>query len=146
MKTSVLMAGVTECSDIMLRSDDPGMVDFRKTIRIQTAIHQITSDGRNFCQFLPRRRFKTPDSTQRLICMRPNCKNAWSIFRRRKRRWPKHRATVRDRAINSRRSSAPAPARSRYVQFVDGAAQHFCPRVAIATLKGRVDIDKPALS
>ena len=31
MKTSVLMAGVAECSDIMLRSDDPGMVDFRKT-------------------------------------------------------------------------------------------------------------------
>lgn len=25
------MAGVAECSDIMLRSDDPGMVDFRKT-------------------------------------------------------------------------------------------------------------------
>ena len=34
MKTSVLMAGVAECSDIMLRSDDPGMVDFcRKTQR-----------------------------------------------------------------------------------------------------------------
>jgi hypothetical protein len=33
-----------------------------------------------------------------------------------------------------------------HVQFVDGAAQHFCPRVAIATLKSRVDIDKPALS
>jgi dienelactone hydrolase len=31
MKTSVLMAGVAECSDIMLRSDDPGLVDFRKT-------------------------------------------------------------------------------------------------------------------
>lgn len=31
MKTSVLMAGVAECSDIMLRSNDPGMVDFRKT-------------------------------------------------------------------------------------------------------------------
>lgn len=31
MKTSVLMAGVAECSDIMLHSDDPGMVDFRKT-------------------------------------------------------------------------------------------------------------------
>jgi pimeloyl-ACP methyl ester carboxylesterase len=31
MKASVLMAGVAECSDIMLRSDDPGMVDFRKT-------------------------------------------------------------------------------------------------------------------
>lgn len=31
MKTSVLMAGVAECSDIMLRSHDPGMVDFRKT-------------------------------------------------------------------------------------------------------------------
>jgi pimeloyl-ACP methyl ester carboxylesterase len=31
MKSSVLMAGVAECSDIMLRSDDPGMVDFRKT-------------------------------------------------------------------------------------------------------------------
>ena len=31
MKTSVLMAGVAECSDIMLRSDDPGMVDFRRT-------------------------------------------------------------------------------------------------------------------
>jgi hypothetical protein len=31
MKTSVLMAGVAECSDIMLRSNDPGLVDFRKT-------------------------------------------------------------------------------------------------------------------
>ena len=31
MKTSVLMAGVAECNDIMLRSNDPGLVDFRKT-------------------------------------------------------------------------------------------------------------------
>jgi cephalosporin-C deacetylase-like acetyl esterase len=31
MKTSVLMAGVAECIDIMLHSDDPDMVDFRKT-------------------------------------------------------------------------------------------------------------------
>ena len=31
MKTAVLMAGVAECSDIMLRSNDPGIVDFRKT-------------------------------------------------------------------------------------------------------------------
>jgi len=31
MKTSVLMAGVADCIDIMLHSDDPGMVDFRKT-------------------------------------------------------------------------------------------------------------------
>ena len=31
MKTSVLMAGVAEMADILLRSDDPGMVDFRKT-------------------------------------------------------------------------------------------------------------------
>ena len=30
-KTSVLMVGVAECSDILLRSDDPGLVDFRKT-------------------------------------------------------------------------------------------------------------------
>jgi len=30
MKTSVLMAGVAEMADILLRSDDPGMVDFRK--------------------------------------------------------------------------------------------------------------------
>ena len=30
MKTSVLMAGVAELADILLRSDDPGMVDFRK--------------------------------------------------------------------------------------------------------------------
>ena len=31
MKTSVLMAGVAEMADILLRSDDPGMVDFRKS-------------------------------------------------------------------------------------------------------------------
>jgi len=31
MKTSILMAGVAETADIMLYSDDPGMVDFRKT-------------------------------------------------------------------------------------------------------------------
>lgn len=31
MKTSVLMAGVAEMADILLRSDDPGMVDFCKT-------------------------------------------------------------------------------------------------------------------
>jgi dienelactone hydrolase len=31
MKTSVLMAGVAEMGDILLRSDDPGMVDFRKS-------------------------------------------------------------------------------------------------------------------
>lgn len=31
MKTSVLMAGVAECSDIMLLSNDPGMVDFRES-------------------------------------------------------------------------------------------------------------------
>ncbi|HZR58550.1 MAG TPA: hypothetical protein VFA74_16900 [Terriglobales bacterium] len=31
MKTSVLMAGVAETADILLRSDEPGMVDFRKT-------------------------------------------------------------------------------------------------------------------
>ena len=31
IKTSVLMAGVAEMADILLRSDDPGMVDFRKT-------------------------------------------------------------------------------------------------------------------
>ena len=31
MKTSVLMAGVAETADIMVRSNDPGMVDFRKT-------------------------------------------------------------------------------------------------------------------
>ena len=31
LKTSVLMAGVAEMADILLRSDDPGMVDFRKT-------------------------------------------------------------------------------------------------------------------
>ena len=31
MKTSILMAGVAEMADILLRSDDPGMVDFRKT-------------------------------------------------------------------------------------------------------------------
>lgn len=31
MKTSVLIAGVAECNDIMLRSNDPGMVDFRQT-------------------------------------------------------------------------------------------------------------------
>jgi dienelactone hydrolase len=30
MKTSVLMAGVAEMGDILLRSDDPGMIDFRK--------------------------------------------------------------------------------------------------------------------
>jgi dienelactone hydrolase len=30
MKTSVLMAGVAEMADILLRSNDPGMVDFRK--------------------------------------------------------------------------------------------------------------------
>jgi cephalosporin-C deacetylase-like acetyl esterase len=30
-KTSVLMAGVAEMADILLRSHDPGMVDFRKT-------------------------------------------------------------------------------------------------------------------
>src|SRR6202140_296811 len=30
MKTSILMAGVAEMADILLRSDDPGMVDFRK--------------------------------------------------------------------------------------------------------------------
>src|SRR6202051_2841689 len=30
MKTSVLMAGVAEMADTLLRSDDPGMVDFRK--------------------------------------------------------------------------------------------------------------------
>jgi hypothetical protein len=31
MKTSILMAGVAEMADILLRSDDPGMVDFRKS-------------------------------------------------------------------------------------------------------------------
>ena len=31
MKTSVLMAGVAEIGDILLRGDDPGMVDFRKS-------------------------------------------------------------------------------------------------------------------
>jgi dienelactone hydrolase len=31
MKVSILMAGVAEMADILLRSDDPGMVDFRKT-------------------------------------------------------------------------------------------------------------------
>jgi dienelactone hydrolase len=31
MKTSVLMAGVAEIDDILLRSNDPGIVDFRKT-------------------------------------------------------------------------------------------------------------------
>lgn len=31
MKTSVLMAGVAEISDILLRSDEPGIVDLRKT-------------------------------------------------------------------------------------------------------------------
>ncbi len=31
MKTSVLMAGVAEMADILLRSDDPGMIDFRKS-------------------------------------------------------------------------------------------------------------------
>jgi dienelactone hydrolase len=31
MKTSILMAGVAEMADILLRSDDPGMVDFRRT-------------------------------------------------------------------------------------------------------------------
>jgi dienelactone hydrolase len=31
MKTSVLMAGVAECGDIVLRSHDPGIVDFRKS-------------------------------------------------------------------------------------------------------------------
>lgn len=31
MKTSVLMAGVAECSDIMLRSNDPDIVDFRNS-------------------------------------------------------------------------------------------------------------------
>ncbi len=31
MKTSVLMAGVAEMADILLGSDDPGMVDFRKS-------------------------------------------------------------------------------------------------------------------
>jgi len=46
MKTSVLMAGVAECNDIMLGSDDPGMVNFRKN---QTAGRlekycQVTSD------------------------------------------------------------------------------------------------------
>jgi len=30
MKTSVLMAGVADMADILLRSDDPGMVDFRR--------------------------------------------------------------------------------------------------------------------
>src|SRR5579864_1938376 len=33
-----------------------------------------------------------------------------------------------------------------HVQFVDGTAQYFCPRVAIATLKRCIDIDKPTLS
>jgi len=31
MRTSILMAGVAEMADILVRSDDPGMVDFRKT-------------------------------------------------------------------------------------------------------------------
>jgi hypothetical protein len=31
MKTPVLMAGVAEMADILLLSNDPGMVDFRKT-------------------------------------------------------------------------------------------------------------------
>ena len=31
MKTCVLMAGVAEMGDILLRSDDPGMIDFRKS-------------------------------------------------------------------------------------------------------------------
>ena len=31
MKTSVLMAGVAEIGDILLRVDEPGMVDFRKS-------------------------------------------------------------------------------------------------------------------
>jgi hypothetical protein len=31
MKTSVLMAGVAEIGDILLRGDDPGIVDFRKS-------------------------------------------------------------------------------------------------------------------
>lgn len=31
MKTSVLMAGVAEIGDILLRSDDPGVIDFRKS-------------------------------------------------------------------------------------------------------------------
>jgi len=31
MKTAVLMAGVAEIGDILLRSDDPGMIDFRKS-------------------------------------------------------------------------------------------------------------------
>jgi hypothetical protein len=32
MKTSMLMAGEAECNDIMLRSNDPGIVEFRKTL------------------------------------------------------------------------------------------------------------------
>jgi len=31
MKTSVLMAGVSEIADILLRADDPGLVEFRKS-------------------------------------------------------------------------------------------------------------------
>jgi dienelactone hydrolase len=31
MKTSILMAGVAELADIILRSDEPAMIDFRKT-------------------------------------------------------------------------------------------------------------------
>jgi dienelactone hydrolase len=42
MKTSILMAGVAEMADILLRSDDPGMVDFRKT--------QAAGQLENYCQ------------------------------------------------------------------------------------------------
>ncbi len=33
MKTSVLMAGEAEIADTLLRSDDPGLIDFRKASR-----------------------------------------------------------------------------------------------------------------
>lgn len=42
MKTSVLMAGVAECSDNMLRSNDPEIVDFRQT--------QPAGELENYCQ------------------------------------------------------------------------------------------------
>ena len=42
MKTSVLMAGVAECSDNMLRSNDPEIIDFRKT--------QPAGELENYCQ------------------------------------------------------------------------------------------------
>ncbi len=81
MKTSVLMAGVADMADILLRSDDPGMVDFRKgqPVGQLERYSQVTGDiDAIHLSGMPRRPFRCCSSSQ--ITNSTSTRLQWSIY------------------------------------------------------------------